>query len=196
LPRAVRIVVSCALVFHLSAVFVAPFAAGPASDLGLVLRAWFRPYIEVNDLDHGYKFFDEPGPSFRIRYRIEVAESGQPIDGVFPDRDLHWPRLLYHRHLMLADHNQRVYRRDADAPPASQRDARVEAIWTAEKRLSDIYTRSYCQHLLHKYAAQGACRVTLIGLIRTLPTPDDVKAGRFPGAVEERELVTYPPREK
>jgi hypothetical protein len=170
--------------------------------LGLVLRAWFRPYIEINDLDHGYKFFDEPGPSFRIRYKIETAAgatgsaSASPIEGVFPDRDVHWPRLLYHRHLMLADHNQRVYRTDENAPPANRRDTRVDAIWAAEKQLSDIYTRSYCEHLLHKHADQGARRVTLFGLIRGLPSPDDVKAGRFPGPVEERELITYPPREK
>jgi hypothetical protein len=128
-------------------------------------------------------------------YVIET-DAGTPIEGVFPDREVHWPRLFYHRHLMLADNHWRVYRTEADSPPANQRNPSTDAIWAAEKRRSEIYTRSYCEHLLHKHANQGARRVTLFGLVRGMPSPDDVKAGRFPGAVETRELVTYPPREK
>jgi hypothetical protein len=143
-----------------------------------------------------------------MKYRIETAggtsgtgiasgtlgiAGGTAIEGIFPDRDVHWPRLLYHRHLMLADHNQRVYRSSQDAPPADQRNPRIDAIWAADKQLSDVYMRAHCEHLLHKYADQGARRVTLFGLIRGMPTPDDVRAGRFPGPVETRELLTYPP---
>ena len=120
--RGWRIAATCAIAFHFTAVFIAPFAI-PPSDLSLVLRAWFRPYIEINHLDHGYKFFDEPGPSHRVRYRVELANGG-PIEGTIPDRDVHWPRLLYHRHLMLADHNQRVYRTAENAPPANRRKPR------------------------------------------------------------------------
>lgn len=185
---------TCAIAFHLAAVFIAPFAI-PPSDLSLVLRAWFRPYIEINHLDHGYKFFDEPGPSHRIRYRIELAAGG-PIEGTIPDREVHWPRLLYHRHFMLAEQHRQFYVGDDAGQLSRERDPRSYDAWAAEKRRYDVYTRSYCQHLLRKYADQGALRVTLFGLIRGLPTPDDVRAGRFPGPVESRELITYPPREK
>jgi hypothetical protein len=37
-----------------------------------------------------------------VRYTIE-HQDGRREDGVFPDRDAHWPRLRYHRHFMLAE---------------------------------------------------------------------------------------------
>lgn len=99
----VRVVASILLALHLTAVFVAPADAPPTprSELYAALHEFFRPYLNVAYLNHGYGFFSpNPGSSFIIRYHIE-RKDGKQIDGVLPDLDEHWPRLLYHRHFML-----------------------------------------------------------------------------------------------
>jgi hypothetical protein len=63
----------------------------------------FRAYIGVADLNHGYRFFaPNPGPSHLFRYRLSFND-GSTREGHFPNRDEHWPRLLYHRYFMLSE---------------------------------------------------------------------------------------------
>jgi hypothetical protein len=105
-PR-VRAVVSVLVVLHLLAVFIAPLAARPnASEICRFLVAWFQPYLDTAYLNHGYGFFSpDPGSSFIIRYEV-VLPDGTVEKGVLPDRNVHWPRLLYHRHFMLTSQSE------------------------------------------------------------------------------------------
>lgn len=167
-----RAVVSVLVALHLLAVFVGPFAVAPRSQLGQSLRVWLRPYLEVNDLDHGYRFFDEPGPSHRIAYEISFAD-GRPVEaGIFPDRDVHWPRLFYHRHFMLTENHYGM-----DAPPQPPRvpaNSDIYRAWQVDRQLYDELTRSYAQQLLAKHGGES---VKLFGVERGLPLREDVLKG-------------------
>jgi hypothetical protein len=67
------------------------------------LNQVYQPYLDVFYLNHGYGFFaPDPGASHLIEYAIELKDGSQ-VKGRFPDLAEHWPRLLYHRHFMLAE---------------------------------------------------------------------------------------------
>jgi hypothetical protein len=68
------------------------------------LRGWFfRHYLNLLYLNHGYEFFaPDPNGSHLIRYQIRDSGGREIANGEFPDLDNQWPRLLYHRHMMLA----------------------------------------------------------------------------------------------
>jgi hypothetical protein len=212
---AVRALASVVILFHLAAVFVAPFSVPPTSDLGVALRSVFRPYIEINDLDHGYKFFDEPGPSFLVRYELNFADGWPTRRGTFPDLQEHRPRLLYHRHLMLADNLHRRWveaeppppSADPSSDPTAARETRGAlatgdrpsailppgaAEWFASRRaLYDAYVTDHARHLRARY---GATEVTLYGIERRIPTQEDIRDGKRLGAAEytgETRLGTF-----
>jgi hypothetical protein len=68
------------------------------------LRGWFfRHYLNLLYLNHGYEFFaPDPNGSHVIRYQIRDSGGSETAGGQFPNLETQWPRLLYHRHLMLA----------------------------------------------------------------------------------------------
>ena len=54
-------------------------------------------------LNHGYQFFaPDPAGSNLIRYQVFDSGGAEIAAGQFPNLDEQWPRLLYHRHMMLA----------------------------------------------------------------------------------------------
>src|SRR5262249_1195630 len=142
-PRWRRAVVSTWLVFHLAAIIIAPAAVAPSSDLIRWASDWFRPYLGLLYLDHGYHFFaPEPAESTLLAFVAERAD-GTTVRGRIPDRATR-PRLLYHRYFMLTEHMN-------DAP----------------EEFRDLWHESYAQHIGRQY---GATRVTLIQQTHKLPT--------------------------
>lgn len=102
----VRIVVSLLLIWHLSAVFLAPLSIQPTSRLvvSLAQGTFMQWYLDLLYINHGYHFFaPDPGPGHLIRYELLDERGGQIETGEFPNRKEQWPRLWYHRHFMLAD---------------------------------------------------------------------------------------------
>lgn len=167
-PR-LRAVASVLILLHVIAVVSGPLAVQPSMFTG---RLWSlaQPYIEAAFLNHGYHFFaPEPGPSHLVRYEL-VLEDGTRRAGVFPSREDHWPRLLYHRHFMLSE-------RLGSAPP--------ETPWIG------VWCRSYGEHLLERFNAREA---TLYLRRHLIPYPDQVIEGMKlddPRLYEERRLGTY-----
>jgi len=108
-PR-VRGIVSAVLAFHVAAVFIAPWSGPPpASQLSQSVAGWIRPYLNAVNINHGYRFFaPNPGASHLVRYEL-LLRDGNVERGQFPNLEEHWPRLLYHRHFMVAEtvHNLR-----------------------------------------------------------------------------------------
>ena len=123
-----RLLVSLLVVTHLVAIVSAPWSlsTSPALPPGYVpppgqpelpipesavwqqpivpqtLHKFFTPYLNLTYTNHGYEFFaPDPGGSHIIRYRV-ASPSGEMVEGEFPNRQQQWPRLFYHRHMMLA----------------------------------------------------------------------------------------------
>ena len=130
-----RTLVSLLVVLHLLAVIAAPWDlstsaalppsyVSPTDSLGRTLpparsvwqepvvtrwlRAFFNHYLNVLYLNHGYEFFaPDPAGTHVISYRV-TQPGGAVVEGRFPDHASQWPRLLYHRHMMLADQSEMI----------------------------------------------------------------------------------------
>jgi hypothetical protein len=174
--RFARILVSLAVVFHLTAVFTAPWylqlymnvvpmvepGGTPRREFGdqrpelaRVLAKNLRHYANLLYINHGYEFFSpDPSVSHLIRYEV-FSDAGEKIaSGEFPNRRQQWPRLFYHRHMMLVE---QIFE-----PGAT--DARIR------QRLDLIADR-----LIESYHG-GAARLQLVR--HHLLTPQEVKAGQ------------------
>jgi hypothetical protein len=109
---------------------------------------FFRNYLNLLYLNHGYEFFaPDPNGSHLIRYQIRDSGGQEIATGEFPDLDNQWPRLLYHRHMMLAAQT-------GDMGEASG--------------------RHYAQHLLAKYGGQT---ISTQLVFHRLLSPQEVLAG-------------------
>jgi len=134
---AVRVILSVLVILHVTAVFVAPWALStkPALPPGFVgpldangqpqmipnnhpawqmpvvpqtLHKAFSHYLNLAYLNHGYEFFaPDPSGTHVIDYQVTQPD-GTVVEGRFPDLEQQWPRLLYHRHMMLAEQTQRM----------------------------------------------------------------------------------------
>ena len=136
--RAVRAAISVLIALHVLAVFIGPWAMPPqTSELAVTCARIFQPYLEIMGLANGYRFFaPEPGPSHLVRYEI-TRDDGQQIEGVFPDRQQHKPRLLYHRYFMLSEFINTL--ENPSGPPNNLQ----------------AYSQSYAEHLMHEHQAQS-----------------------------------------
>ena len=124
--------ISCLVVLHLTAVICAPWSLSTGNALPpnyeamrpqqplpppdsvvwqkpVVPRAlhdFFHHYLNLLYLNHGYEFFaPDPAGTHVIDYQVTAAD-GNVIEGRLPSHETHWPRLLYHRHMMLAEQTQ------------------------------------------------------------------------------------------
>jgi hypothetical protein len=138
-------------------------------------------------LDHGYFFFaPNPGPSHLVHYKVEFADGREPLEGTFPSKSEHQPRLFYHRHFMLAEALQDAYippeppqsppmpsglsEEDRKALAAEQRIILAEqtVYWKQRRERYEKLRHSFENHLL---AAHGGSKVTLTRREHLLPSP-------------------------
>jgi hypothetical protein len=140
--RFARTLATIAIIFHLTAVFSAPWhvqlrqAVVPMVEPGGVPRDGYgRPippeqitfenypfqlpilpkllndslwyYANLLYINNGYDFFSpDPGVSHLIRYEV-FNEAGEKLaSGQLPHRGEQWPRLFYHRHMMLVEQSR------------------------------------------------------------------------------------------
>jgi hypothetical protein len=194
--------ISLLVLAHLTAVFIAPFAF--ASNVGGRARSPFadaiaqtmRPYVVAMFLDHGYFFFaPNPGPTHLVDYKVEFVDGRPAIEGRFPNLATEQPRLLYHRHFMLAEALNNAYvppeRPPEPSPPpltatAEQRAqydldrqayAEMETSWQRARATYEAMRKSIEDHLLAKYDAD---RVTVTRVEHRPPMPDDFSILRKP----------------
>jgi hypothetical protein len=100
------VIISLLLIWHLAAVFLAPMSVPPSSQLVAYLaqETPMQWYLDALYLNHGYFFFaPEAGDAHLIYYDVYDAQGNPLKQAKFPDWDLQWPRLRYHRHFMLAE---------------------------------------------------------------------------------------------
>ena len=118
----VRLAASVLILGHLMAVFLPPLSFQARGEIGpspsvQTLLSPVRHYAEAIHTDRGYAFFaPDPGPSHLIQAAITDVVTGQTTTRMIPDLQDQWPRLLYHRHFMLAEFFHNLYR---PAPPSS-----------------------------------------------------------------------------
>jgi hypothetical protein len=116
-----RTIASILLAAYLAIVLIGPLSNPVASPhFSAPLAAKIAPLHRILFLGHGYRFFaPDPGPSHRVIYRGLRAD-GSKFEGHFPDRNNHWPRLLYHRWFMLSE---TLFNENMLKPTATQLDA-------------------------------------------------------------------------
>ncbi len=102
-------------------------------------------------LDHGYAFFaPDPGPSHYFVADVHQA-NGTETKLKFPDLSQQWPRLLYHRHFMLAEFLNNVFH-PVDEPPSDiSGDALARTIWLRERQRYLDVQQSMIEHLGQQY---------------------------------------------
>ena len=146
-----RFVLSLLFVWHMAAVFIAPFTfatagpggASPLASIGMRYLGW---YIDAGYLNHGYFFFaPNPGPSHLVRARIEFADGRAPIVETFPDLKTQWPRLHYHRHFMLSEQLNAQFA--PPEPPDPRNDVAQLDRWRRARAMYELKWQSYENHL-------------------------------------------------
>lgn len=127
----------------------------------LALFEFFFHYANLLYINNGYDFFSpNPVPSQLIRYWVYDSGGQEISTGMFPDRKEQWPRLFYHRHMMLA----------------------AQVAEFGEEGL-----RSYARHILRTHPA--ASRVHLELGIHHLLTPQQVIDGKLLDASDTYETI-------
>lgn len=149
--RWLRRLISLCILYHIAAIFVAPAAVAPSSEIVQVAWRAFRPYLQFFYLNHGYHYFaPEPSSSTLVGYTLEF-EDGKTETGRFPHRGIA-PRLLYHRHFML-----------------------TEFLGFIDDDEEQPWHRSYARHLCKTYNAK---KVSLSRITHLLPTAQGIREGR------------------
>src|SRR5262245_38336430 len=172
-----RRAISILVLLHLTAVALAPFSfasSGPEarSPIAAQLMHIFRPYIQFAFLDHGYFFFaPNPGPSHLLRCRVKMAD-GKTIERLYPDRNRDYPRLLYHRHFMLAEQLNTMFA-PPDPPPFPE-GSRAYREWQAARVAYEARRASFIEHLQHWY---GSDNVELIRVEHRPLSPEQIRRG-------------------
>jgi hypothetical protein len=154
LPFVVRAVVSLLLVWHITAVFMAPMSIAvvmseptSVSDPARVevplpvqiAQKRMQWYLDALYLNHGYHFFaPNPGAGHLIRYWVFDARGNELRTGEFPNSKEYWPRLLYHRYFMLADQCE------GPTPVESE-----------QTRWKQTYLTAYARELLRQYGGES-----------------------------------------
>lgn len=101
---AARSILTVLILIYLSIVLLGPLS-NPISSANLTdpLARKIAPVHQAMFLGHGYRFFGpDPGPSHILEYEITKQDNSK-FTGKFPDRELIWPRLRYHRWFMLSE---------------------------------------------------------------------------------------------
>jgi len=150
-----RLLISILIIGHLLAVVLPPLSVqtrGPigqspsiATALGLIER-----YSQMLYIDRGYAFFaPDPGPSHLIQAAV-TDQNGKRVEWMYPDREQHWPRLLYHRYFMLSEFMEEIYQ-PPGPPPELRALNRDEAIyWGEARKRYEHVRRSVVDHLKYE----------------------------------------------
>lgn len=170
-----KLLISAAVVLHFLCVLVEPFqfftrSPRGESEAARSARRVLAPYTEMAYLNHGYFFFaPEPGPSHLLACDLTYA-NGDQAELRFPDKQAQWPRLLYHRHFMLAEFLHQLHQPPAD-PALAQVDPAAFKQWQSSRNVFEQVRESMKTHVAARY---DAASVSIRRLVHTLPSSSDV----------------------
>lgn len=173
---AAKVVASLFITAHLFTVFAAPWGnPPPSSGLSQNVSRFVHPYTQTLAIDNGYRYFaPDPEASHIIRYTLK-SDDGTTNNGELPDRSVHWPRLLYHRHLMLSETTFQLINAAPDLPADFQmsEDEKKDYEWQRERARRLL--RSLADQLLE--SNPSASSVELVLHEHAIPTPPQVING-------------------
>jgi hypothetical protein len=208
LPLWAKFAISALVTLHVAAVVSPPLAficrsGGSSSPLAEPIARFFQPYTTAAYLDHGYAFFaPDPGPNHLVDFKVEFDDGREPKTGRFPNLATERPRLLYHRHFMLAEAlNTRfvppVFPPEPSPPPltasvsererhaAEKRDYEAAKVrWQRARRTYEAMRASIEAHLKAEYGGQ---RVTLTRVEHRPAEPNEI-------LIEDEPSLQTPPR--
>jgi hypothetical protein len=185
LSRRWQWVVLILIAIHALAVFSEPFhffSRSPVQSAADAdwLRNSLRPYSQWMFLDHGYFFFaPNPGPGHLLRAvssdsPLAAPDSSDDLslsDGIlYPNRNEHRPRLLYHRYFMLSEFYSSRFA-PFEVTPELQNDPVLRANWEADRRIYLAMQDSIMDHT-KRTTDKPFCR--LDRLERVLPDRESV----------------------
>lgn len=179
----VKVLASVAILLQLLAVLAEPLrffsygtvrGSSPAAD---PVRNVLGPYVEFAFLNHGYFFFaPEPGPSHLMQCELRFAD-GKTIQIRYPDKTAQRPRLLYHRHFMLAEFLNQLHAPPVDPELVKEASPQEIQVWTENRKRFEMVRNSMQRHLVSRFSAESA----IIERMRhILPGSDLVLKDRVP----------------
>jgi hypothetical protein len=148
------VLVSLWIVWHFSGIFLAALSIGTTSNLVMRISqgepgrpSMMQRYLDALYLNQGHSFFaPEVGPGHVIHFELFDGSNQRIGEGTLPDKKEQWPRLLYHRHMMLAD--------QVEAPSENEADKQAGAF-------GRIQLEAYARQLLRQNRGAQTCRVQL-----------------------------------
>ena len=173
-PQWLRCVLLGLASIHMLGVVAEPLRFFSRSDFGVAPEfAWLgdiaKPYTQWLYLDHGYFFFaPNPGPGHLIE--CALTRSNESHIRLLPNRKDHWPRLHYHRYLMLSEFYANHYA-PKQVTDELKKDPEFMARWNVENDLYLQIQSSMNKSLKH---STGATQVELRRIERLLPDPPEV----------------------
>jgi len=158
-PGWARLMISCALLFHIGACVAGAVGAPPSSALARRIADLFTPYFDLLDLGYSYRFYSEPPPTPVMRAMLHF-EDGRLEEVIrLPGLNIPGPRMRHQRQLALAN---ALF---MDVQQAKER---------TEDRSQSQLAPAYARHLCRKHPG---CRSVTIHLMQHLiPDPDQVRS--------------------
>ena len=150
-----KLIVSAVLLFHLAALVGPPLSLQTQGPLGsspsvATLMRSVRWYCQFLYLDRGYAFFaPDPGPSHLIQ-AATTQPDGSRVEQMYPDRQQQWPRLLYHRHFMLAEFLTEIHRPPVPPRELIEIDRAAADEWVRARARYEHVRQSMIEHLKNR----------------------------------------------
>jgi hypothetical protein len=114
------------------------------------LMAPLERYSQFLYIDRGYAFFaPDPGPSHLVQAAITDGR-GERVELMFPDLEQQWPRLLYHRHFMLAEYLNEIYQPPGPPDELVEIDREEAEFWVRSRARYEHVRQSIVEHLEHE----------------------------------------------
>ncbi|KAA1260193.1 hypothetical protein LF1_27320 [Rubripirellula obstinata] len=154
-----RSIASVIVLLHVAAVILPPLAFQARGPLGVspaieTAITPFEKYAQSFYIDRGYAFFaPDPGPSHLIQAAITDSD-GNRVEELYPDLDQQWPRLLYHRHFMLAEYLEEIYHPPGPPRELAELDREAAEYWVRSRARYEHVRQSVVDHLKQKHSGQ------------------------------------------
>ncbi|MGB7328978.1 MAG: hypothetical protein WBD31_29125, partial [Rubripirellula sp.] len=95
----------------------------------------------------------EPGPSHLFQAAI-TSKDGTRVERMFPNLDDQRPRLMYHRHFMLAEFLNEIYYPPGPPPGLAELDREEAENWVRNRARYEHVRQSIVDHLKKQYPGQ------------------------------------------